>query len=56
MMKAVHLESILKVCIKKAENQSQQLMRPEGIEPPFQEPESYVRSITLRAPKQHIIV
>lgn len=24
-------------------------MRLEGIEPPFQEPESYVRSITLQA-------
>ncbi len=25
------------------------IMRLEGIEPPFQEPESYVRSITLQA-------
>ena len=29
------------------------VMRPEGIEPPFQEPESYVRSITLRAHNTH---
>lgn len=27
----------------------QLLMRPLGVEPRFQEPESYVRSITLRA-------